>query len=594
MIQFDSIYRKGKEYDNIYQVDPESKKVRRGLLYSKNGLEDDLLEKTLPYLYVGAKNSKSLSVEMKDIYKTRLSIFLEEICVSIEQVIASHDVSSAAIYDQLLKQIKEKVKPYYQGIFRMQMSREISYLPLDVRLLLYYELYQTESDDETKFHLLDRLSVTLGKMDKVNLAQAITLYQWVVELENNKMSEKEILSYTRTSLKFIKDAKKIRKSIMNERGFQEKKLDEFKNSIFGLIDLSNMHDKQSAIIMAKLWKIYFSLYKIPGLEEIESKVLNFIKTEDQLYLSGIPLDQLKRHEGVYVFEESERMDKESLRAFYQDREEKLKSYIQALSHLRERLQFDEDEKEMVSIPRNQKCPCGSGLKYKKCCEKKESIKETTEYTLKLFADSEKKEQFIQSFQSAKQGDANAQCQVSLAYFAGEVVTRNTKKALELMEQSALNGSPKGQFELGTMYLHGHHLRKDYSKALYWLEKAHNQGFRAATSSLGGMYKEGFGVKKDYEKAVQLLTKANDAHALTQLAYMYQNGMGVPQSYVRAVELYKASLELEDNLDALFNLGMAYYHGIGTLKNHQKTKSYLSKAAKLGDQQAMQTIKQLGL
>lgn len=594
MIQFESIHRKGMEYNLIYQADPESRKIKRGLLYSVNGIEDNLLEKTLPYLYVGAKNSKSLSIEIKDIYMTRLSIFLEDICVSIEQTIASQDVSSEGIYEKLLKQIKEKVKPYYQGFFRMQMSREISYLPLDVRLLLYYELYKSESDDETKFHLLDRLSVTLAKMDLVKLAQAITLYQWIATLENGVMSEKDIISNARTGLKFIKNAKKIRKTILNERGFQEKKLDEFKNSLFGWIDLSNLHDKQAAIIMVRLWKIYFSLYKIPGLEEIEGKVLNFINTEDQLYLSGIPLDQLKQHDKVYVFEESEQMNEESLRAFYQDREKKLKSYIQALSQLRERIQLGEDEKEIPKIPRNQKCTCGSGIKYKNCCEKKEANRLNTEYTLKLHADPQKKEQFVQTFQDAKKGDADAKCQASLAFFAGNVVNRDIKMALELMEQSALNGSPKGQFELGTLYLHGFHVKKDYRKALYWLEKAHNQDFLAATSSLGGMYKEGFGVKKDYEKAVQLLTKANDAHAMTQLAFMYQSGMGVPLNYVRAVELYEASLELEDNLDALFNLGMAFYHGTGTQKDYQKAKSFLRRAAKLGDKQANYTLKQLGL
>ena len=41
-------------------------------------------------------------------------------------------------------------------------------------------------------------------------------------------------------------------------------------------------------------------------------------------------------------------------------------------------------RDMPKIRRNQKCPCGSGLKYKKCCRVIEGLTQQLERQMKLY------------------------------------------------------------------------------------------------------------------------------------------------------------------------------------------------------------------
>ncbi|WP_294547047.1 tetratricopeptide repeat protein [uncultured Bacteroides sp.] len=66
--------------------------------------------------------------------------------------------------------------------------------------------------------------------------------------------------------------------------------------------------------------------------------------------------------------------------------------------------------------------------------------------------------------------------------------------------------------------------------------------------------------------------------------LYNNGQ-----YERAFQLFKTISEGSSNVDAVFNLAMCYYRGIGTEKNVQEALKWFKNAAEQGDDQAMYNI-----
>ena len=58
-------------------------------------------------------------------------------------------------------------------------------------------------------------------------------------------------------------------------------------------------------------------------------------------------------------------------------------------------------------------------------------------------------------QRAEAGDAEAMCDLGMAYFHGEGVEQDQEKAVELLQASVDAGDEYAPFLLGQMYLHGH-------------------------------------------------------------------------------------------------------------------------------------------
>lgn len=58
-------------------------------------------------------------------------------------------------------------------------------------------------------------------------------------------------------------------------------------------------------------------------------------------------------------------------------------------------------------------------------------------------------------QRALQGDAEAICDLGMAYFHGEGIEHNQEKAVELLQASFDAGNKYAPFLLGTMYMSGH-------------------------------------------------------------------------------------------------------------------------------------------
>ena len=85
-------------------------------------------------------------------------------------------------------------------------------------------------------------------------------------------------------------------------------------------------------------------------------------------------------------------------------------------------------------------------------------------------------------ESAKQGDAAAQCDLGLMYYHGNSVPQNYKRAIQYYTKSAKQGYAKAQHDLGLIYSNGTGLEmQDYKQAYIWLNLAVCNGFEAGRS-----------------------------------------------------------------------------------------------------------------
>jgi TPR repeat protein len=64
-------------------------------------------------------------------------------------------------------------------------------------------------------------------------------------------------------------------------------------------------------------------------------------------------------------------------------------------------------------------------------------------------------------------------------------------------------------------------------------------------------------------------------------YHCQDGIGVEQDYARANTLYREAIEVDNNTNALLNLGLSYSKGRGVEKCEATALSFWQKAADLG-------------
>ena len=89
----------------------------------------------------------------------------------------------------------------------------------------------------------------------------------------------------------------------------------------------------------------------------------------------------------------------------------------------------------------------------------------------------------------------------------------------------------------------------------------------------------------YESALSMMIESSDkgySHAQNHLGSMYFKGDLLDHNYEKAIELFELAAE-QDNVEALFNLGMVNFHGEHvTHPDHEKAFKYFSGAARFND------------
>ncbi len=108
---------------------------------------------------------------------------------------------------------------------------------------------------------------------------------------------------------------------------------------------------------------------------------------------------------------------------------------------------------------------------------------------------------------AKAGDVNKMCQLASAYYAGEGISKDAKKAFTWYKKAAQKGSGWAHYMLGAMCQEGVGTSKDLQSAVKWYQKGSDSDHQKSTFNLAIMYDVGVGVSRDLNKAAELYEKA---------------------------------------------------------------------------------------
>ncbi len=246
-----TLHAKAK-YDRTLTVDEAKKRLK---YLGLDGRESDL-EAYFAILAVclekeGFKDKELINklmdikkmTEFKELLNRRVAEILQDSRVNV-------DAKSIQGY------IGKNIYPYYKFEFRKEKSRELSFLPLDLRLFIYNHLLQLEEERLTSIHYLDRMETTLAKIGEKNLATVIAGFKWVLNwgvVINGNADE-----VFKEDIEFINDAKEIRIKKLKMDGINAGGyLEEVLYSISGFAYLENIHDKKMAKILIPLLKIYY-------------------------------------------------------------------------------------------------------------------------------------------------------------------------------------------------------------------------------------------------------------------------------------------------------------------------------------------------
>ena len=196
---------------------------------------------------------------------------------------------------------------------------------------------------------------------------------------------------------------------------------------------------------------------------------------------------------------------------------------------------------------------------------------------------------------AEAGDANAQLEVGTAYYNGNGVEQDHKKAAEWYTKAAEQGYAKAQYKLGNCYYTGEGVDQDNVKAAEWYAKAAEQDYKYAQYWLGRLYESGNGVDQNLDTAIELYTKAAEQgydKAQYTLGSCYYTGQCVDMDYAKAVEWYTKAAE-QDYMYAQYWLGRMYESGLGmNQKNIDTAIEWYTKAAEQGYEPAKKKLEEL--
>lgn len=192
--------------------------------------------------------------------------------------------------------------------------------------------------------------------------------------------------------------------------------------------------------------------------------------------------------------------------------------------------------------------------------------------------------------AADQGDAKALNCLAMRYQTGQGVTKDEKKAFELIKRSADQGFNKAQNNLGDCYRFGEGVEVDFQEAIKMYILAAQQKNIGAHISLGDMYKDGIGVTQDYSEAIRWYTfpaEQGNVNAQNKLAHCYCDVEAV-RDYGKAFHWYQKSAE-QGHANSQCNLGWCYHFGHGVECDYEKAIEWYEKA---GDDWSKNKIKQI--
>jgi Sel1 repeat len=195
---------------------------------------------------------------------------------------------------------------------------------------------------------------------------------------------------------------------------------------------------------------------------------------------------------------------------------------------------------------------------------------------------------------AEKGDANAQFNLSSAYFYGQGVPQNYNEAARWCRRAAEQGSAVAESHLGSLYLYGNGVPQDYTEAARWYRKAAEQNEPTGELGIAAAYFYGKGTPQDYTEAIRWYRKSaeqGDARAQFSLGSIYSQGTGVQQDNAEAIRWYRKSASQGD-AGAEYALGYMYYKGLGLPRDYNAALRWLHASADHGSTDAQLVLSSL--
>lgn len=192
--------------------------------------------------------------------------------------------------------LQQELIPAYLNFHRSN-SREISYLPLNLRLYVYKELYKAQKTDEGRFEVLDRIATTLAKMNELDKAYMACAYQTFFINDFD-----ESLNYFFTMSKNLNQLFGMRKDILASQGYSANAaIDELSRCLMAFTNKKNFNNETNALIIFKLLITYYP--ELSHDEEYINAVLNYFETDDITEIEKLDIEQVDFSERLVVYNE---------------------------------------------------------------------------------------------------------------------------------------------------------------------------------------------------------------------------------------------------------------------------------------------------
>ena len=209
--------------------------------------------------------------------------------------------------------------------------------------------------------------------------------------------------------------------------------------------------------------------------------------------------------------------------------------------------------------------------------------------------------------SSNSGNFRSKALLAFAYWSGNNVNQNFKKAFKIWMELANDGDPNGLFNIATMYLRGDGMKIDYKKSHKYhlkcanlkIKKYPSCGPKGAKSlirdsnyTLGErLYLQGK-YKFDLKLGIKHMSKALDlGHFLSGYmlgSYYNPNAKkfyGIKKNTRKAIKYLKLSADY-NFLPPLVSLRDIYLNGNGVEKDFIKAKFYHSRALKIANKKIL--------
>ena len=165
-----------------------------------------------------------------------------------------------------------------------------------------------------------------------------------------------------------------------------------------------------------------------------------------------------------------------------------------------------------------------------------------------------------------------------------------KSGINYLTEAAEQECLEAQRILAHCYADGFLLDRDDASALKWEIRAAKQGDGAMLTRLGRRYWSGHGVETDRVEAIRFWEKAakvNDPDGANIIGELYRSGndeLNIQEDLEFAFACFKISAT-GGCIDGIFNLGYAYFHGLGVEPNKFEAVKHYRTAASSGHSEA---------